>query len=148
MFYKIINYVDGGSCGNLGEVGGGGILRDNNGDVLGGFAHAYGDATNTIAECRALYDGLRLCRQLNLRDVLVESDSTVIVGWLASWICKYWFLWDFWEEVTSMVRELNARFRHIYGEANMVADVLAKQRAQGLTSDFFDSLPFKGVFGD
>ncbi|XP_041026987.1 14.7 kDa ribonuclease H-like protein [Juglans microcarpa x Juglans regia] len=99
--------VDGGSCGNPGISGGGGIIRDDQGGVVAGFAHNYGHATNTIAECRALLDGLRLCRQLGLRDVLVESDSMVIVGW---------FLWKFWEEITTMVGELNVRFRHIFRE--------------------------------
>ncbi|XP_042944711.1 uncharacterized protein LOC122278598 [Carya illinoinensis] len=136
--------VDDGSCGNLGAAGGGGILRDYKGDVIGGFVHTYGHATNTIAECRAVYDGLWLCRQLNVWDVLVESDSVVIVGWLASGICKYWFLWNFWEEVKIMVRELNVRFRHIYREANMVADFLTKQGSQSLMSDFNDASSIHG----
>ncbi|KAG2717585.1 hypothetical protein I3760_03G182300 [Carya illinoinensis] len=103
--------VDGSSCGNPGPAGGGGILRDYRGDVIGG-----------------------------------ESDSAVIVGWLASGICKYWFLWDFWDEVQLMVRELNVHFRHIYREANMVADFLAKQGARGLTLDFTDASKIHGQF--
>ncbi|KAG6626832.1 hypothetical protein CIPAW_15G079600 [Carya illinoinensis] len=38
---------------------------------------------NNIAECRALLDGLRLCHSLRTRDFLVESDSSVMMGWLA-----------------------------------------------------------------
>lgn len=56
---------------------------------LGGFAHCYGHATNTIAECRAFLDGLRLCQQLGLRDVLVELDSSVVVGWFILRSCTY-----------------------------------------------------------
>ncbi|KAF5458687.1 hypothetical protein F2P56_022700, partial [Juglans regia] len=68
--------VDGGSCGNLGESGGGGVIQNSQGEVVVGFAHSYGHATNTLAECRALLDGLRLCKHLGLRDIMVESDST------------------------------------------------------------------------
>ncbi|XP_042954714.1 uncharacterized protein LOC122291135 [Carya illinoinensis] len=119
--------VNGESCGNLGMLGGGGVIWDSQGRVLVGFAHLYGQATNTIVECRALLDGLRLCRSLGLRDLLVESDSTVVVGWMASGISKYWFLWDFWEEVKMLVRLLKVRVRHNFREANMVADFLAKE---------------------
>ncbi|XP_042941712.1 uncharacterized protein LOC122276209 [Carya illinoinensis] len=45
--------VDGGSLGNPGMSGRGGIVRNAQGHVFGGFAHCYGQATNTIAECRA-----------------------------------------------------------------------------------------------
>ncbi|XP_042942667.1 receptor-like protein EIX1 [Carya illinoinensis] len=83
-------------------------------------------------EPRGSPDGLRLCRHFGLRDILVELDSTVIVGWLASGVCKYWFLWKFWEEVKALVSELNVRFGHIFREANMVADFLAKQGTQWL----------------
>lgn len=44
--------VDGGSCGNPGMSGGGGVFRDYQGKVVAGFAHFYGHATDTIAECR------------------------------------------------------------------------------------------------
>lgn len=74
--------VDGGCCGNPRAAGGGGILWDSNGDVVVGFSHYYGQATNNIAECKAVLDGLRLCKQLRLRDVLIESDSLVIINWL------------------------------------------------------------------
>ncbi|XP_042948589.1 uncharacterized protein LOC122281287 [Carya illinoinensis] len=86
--------VDGGACTNLREAGGGGVIQDSNGSCIAGFAHCYGYATNTVAECRALLDGLRLCKQLRfqIQSVLVESDSLVVMNWLASGICHLWFL--------------------------------------------------------
>lgn len=72
--------VDGGSCGNPGLSGGGGIIRDSQGIVIATFAHFYSQATNTIIECRALLDGLRLCHSLGLRDLLVEFDSSVVIS--------------------------------------------------------------------
>ncbi|XP_040992478.1 14.7 kDa ribonuclease H-like protein [Juglans microcarpa x Juglans regia] len=136
--------VDGGSCGNPGESGWGGIIQNHKGLVEAGFAHSYGQATNTVAKCRALLDGLQLCKQLGLRDILVESDSTVIVGWLASRICRYWFLWDFWEEDRELGSELHVQFHHIFREANMVADFLAKQGTQGMNFEFCGANSIQG----
>lgn len=53
--------VDGRSSGNLGKSSGGGIIQDYRRNVVVGFAHFYGHATNTIAECHTLLDGLHLC---------------------------------------------------------------------------------------
>ncbi|XP_041022432.1 uncharacterized protein LOC121263546 [Juglans microcarpa x Juglans regia] len=50
--------VDGRSSGNLGRSGCGGIIHDYQGNVVAGFAHIYGHATNTIAECRAPFVSL------------------------------------------------------------------------------------------
>lgn len=57
----------------------------------------------------------------------MESNSAIIIGWLASGICLYWFLWDYWEAIKEIAQEINARFCHIFREANMVADHLAKE---------------------
>ncbi|XP_042962616.1 uncharacterized protein LOC122296885 [Carya illinoinensis] len=120
--------VDGGACDNLKESSGGGIIRDSNDSVIAGFAHPYGYATNTIAEFKALLDGLWLFERLRLRDVLVESDSLAVMNWLASRICRLWFLWDFWEEIKELAHEINTRFRHIFYEANMVANLFGERR--------------------
>ncbi|KAG7988464.1 hypothetical protein I3843_03G189700 [Carya illinoinensis] len=122
--------IDGGSCGNPGPIGGGGILRDYRGDVIGGL-HINIDMPLILLLNAGPY-------------MMVFGYVDVIVGWLAFGICKYWFLLDFWEEVQLMVRELNVHFRHIYREANMMADFLAKQGARGLTLDFNDASAIHG----
>ncbi|KAG2411275.1 hypothetical protein I3760_Q015100 [Carya illinoinensis] len=117
--------VDGGARNNPGEAGGGGIIRDSRGRCIAGFAHNYGIASNTVAECRALLDGLRLCKQLKFQNVLVESDSLVVMDWVTSG-----------DEIQGISREISARFRHIFQEANMVVDFLAKEGVQGVVCDF------------
>ncbi|XP_042988584.1 uncharacterized protein LOC122316111 [Carya illinoinensis] len=97
--------IDGSSLGNPGLAGGGGIFRDKKGRTVAGFASYYGEASNTVAEGRALLDGLQMAQQLGLKDFMVESDSTVMVGWIQS---GRWSLW----------------------KANMVTDCLAKQGAK------------------
>ncbi|XP_042962389.1 uncharacterized protein LOC122296652 [Carya illinoinensis] len=80
--------VDGGARTNPGEAGGGGVIRDSSGRCIAGFAHFYRNATNTAAECSALLDGLRLCKQLQFQNDLIESDSSVVMNWLASGIYR------------------------------------------------------------
>ncbi|MQM23056.1 hypothetical protein Taro_056117, partial [Colocasia esculenta] len=72
--------VDGACKGNLDPCGGGGCLRDSNGDVHLSFAYFYGQGNNVIAEVRALCDGLRLAehRGLSISDgyaPLIQSDE-------------------------------------------------------------------------
>ncbi|XP_040998162.1 uncharacterized protein LOC121244203 [Juglans microcarpa x Juglans regia] len=55
--------VDGSSFGNPGAAGGG-IIRDSAGRALAGFAQHNGVSSNTVAEGRALLDGLRLAQQM------------------------------------------------------------------------------------
>ncbi|KAK0578412.1 hypothetical protein LWI29_009957 [Acer saccharum] len=106
------------------------------GHALAGFVHLYGVATNSIAEGLALLDGLRMVQQRGIRNLLVESDSKVVVGWLNSGICNLWYMWDFWEEILYLFRTMNCCIHHIYREANMVADFLVKEGANSRIMDF------------
>ena len=71
--------VDGAFMGNPGMVGGGGILRDEEGNWLRGFARRIGIANSFTTELWALYDGLMLCNQLNVQAVNIELDAKSIV---------------------------------------------------------------------
>lgn len=121
--------IDGSSLGNLGMAGEGGIPWDANGQTKVGFATHYGVVSNTVAEGRALFNGLRMAQQMGLRNVMVESNSEIIVGWINARGYKFWYLWDFGEEVKMWFDELNYSICHNFIEANMVADFLAKQGA-------------------
>lgn len=80
----------------------GGIIRDDSGRALAGFAHSYGVSTNTLAKGRALLDGLEMAQNLGIKNLLVESDSKVILGWLKSDTCNFRYMWDFWEEIQTL----------------------------------------------
>lgn len=56
--------VDGSCRGNPGTCGGGGVIRDSVGTVLGGFSACFGQGTNNEAELRALKEGVALCKSL------------------------------------------------------------------------------------
>ena len=54
--------VDGASIGNPSRAGGGDLLRNKNGNWIGGFARRIGMANSFMAELWALRDGLLLCQ--------------------------------------------------------------------------------------
>ncbi|MQM01807.1 hypothetical protein Taro_034565 [Colocasia esculenta] len=61
--------------GNLGDYGGGGCIRDSQGNVHLAFAHFYGVGTSMLVETRALSDGLHFASTHGYRVSIVYSDS-------------------------------------------------------------------------
>ena len=81
-WYKL--NTDGASCGNPGRARGGGVIRDNAGNWIRGFARYIGYTTSKIAEFWALRDGLKLAIQLGVQNLEVELDAKVIVDLINS----------------------------------------------------------------
>ena len=71
--------TDGSVVGNFGVVGGGGLIRDTNGEWVTGFARRIGKTSSFLVEQWALHDGLQLCLQIQAQAVLIELDSKTIV---------------------------------------------------------------------
>nr|POE89499.1 putative ribonuclease h protein [Quercus suber] len=65
---------DGSSFGNSGKAGGGGLIRNDKGEWLKGYARNVGHATSVAVELWALRDGIRLCIALKLLVVIIELD--------------------------------------------------------------------------
>ena len=74
--------TDGSSLGNLGRTGGGGIIRNANGEWVGGYTRAIGITTNAAAKLWVLRDGLNMCIELNLPTVIIELDAKLVVDLL------------------------------------------------------------------
>lgn len=51
------------------------VVRDSRRGLLVGFMACYGSGTNTMAETKALMDGLRICIMLQQSNVVVETNS-------------------------------------------------------------------------
>ena len=71
--------TDGLATSNLGLAGGGGLIRDKNGDWVTGFARRIGSINSFMAELWALRDGLHLCLQANVHSVIIEVDAKAFV---------------------------------------------------------------------
>ena len=69
---KVKLNTDGSSLGNPGLAGGGGLIRDEEGKWIAGFARKIGKTTSFFAELCALRDGLNVCISHNFAAVEVE----------------------------------------------------------------------------
>lgn len=75
---KVVVHVDGGARGNPGPAAVAAVLTDPEGDVLAERGDYIGEATNNVAEYRAVLLGLDMARQLGAREVEVVNDSELV----------------------------------------------------------------------
>lgn len=66
VFWKKLEFgwvklnTDGCCKGNPCSSGGGGIIRDHNGNFRAAYAEHYGNCSNNMAEAKALFQGMKL----------------------------------------------------------------------------------------
>ena len=101
-----------------GKLEGGGIIRDNNGVVKTTFSAHFGNGANNGAELKAILEGIRLCKQLELFNV---------VDWCQKGRCTLCYLWDFWVELKRELQGVNYVVMHQYQEGNNAIDFLARE---------------------
>jgi ribonuclease HI len=75
---RVVVHVDGGARGNPGPAAIGAVVSDSDGTVLEEAAEAIGQATNNVAEYRALLLGLERARALGADEVEVVNDSELV----------------------------------------------------------------------
>ena len=75
---RVIVNVDGGARGNPGPAAVGAVVTDERGEVLAERGEYIGEATNNVAEYRAVQLGLRLARELGADEVEVVNDSELV----------------------------------------------------------------------
>ncbi|KHN28455.1 Putative ribonuclease H protein, partial [Glycine soja] len=116
-----------------GNAGTGGVLRDNNGNVVVTFVFKIGRCSVTQAELWAIVLGIQVAKSRGFSESLVESDSKLAISLIQhrcspSHVCF---------QLVEMIRKFESdggRFTWIpaYPEANQVAEILSKF---GLSSD-------------
>ena len=74
---KVVVHVDGGARGNPGPAAVGAVASLE-GEVLAERSAYIGEATNNVAEYRALLLGLELAKELGARQVEVVNDSELV----------------------------------------------------------------------
>jgi ribonuclease HI len=75
---RVVVHVDGGSRGNPGPAAAAAVATDADGEPLGERKLYIGEATNNVAEYRAVLLGLELARELGAEEVEVVNDSELI----------------------------------------------------------------------
>ena len=76
---KVSLYIDGGARGNPGDAGIGIVFKDETGEIIRELYKYIGEATNNVAEYSALIYGLQEALILNLKNIVVFSDSELLV---------------------------------------------------------------------
>jgi ribonuclease HI len=126
---RLTVYCDGAARGNPGPAGIGVVVAGPDGEVLARRGRAIGVATNNVAEYRAAVEGLRLARSLGASDVVLRSDSRLLVEQLSGrWRVRDPTLARLHGEVMALARGFDSvGFEHVPRELNREADRLANR---------------------
>ncbi|XP_012848325.1 PREDICTED: uncharacterized protein LOC105968242 [Erythranthe guttata] len=114
--------VDGSSKEGL--CAGGGIIRDGHGRLVAAFSSFYGHGSNNKGELSALLDGLQVCQALRLSNVIIESDSVIVVNAIQGRSSISWDLTYMLRQCSEMLPS-GYSITHIVRQKNVVADRLA-----------------------
>ena len=119
--------VDGSRRTNSSRIGAGGVLRDHNGNWLGGFAMNLGQGQVCDAELWSLYFGLQLTIDKGATDLHIEMDFKAIVMLLKqTQVDNFHPLETIMHNCRLMMRQLRSfELNLFYREKNIVADQLA-----------------------
>jgi ribonuclease HI len=80
---RLVLHVDGGARGNPGPAAIGVVVSTPEGETVQQLSEAIGEATNNVAEYRALLRGLKAARALGAREVEVVGDSELVARQLS-----------------------------------------------------------------
>ncbi len=133
MVDKLILNVDGASRGNPGPAAIGITVKNEKKRLLASISKTIGLATNNQAEYRALIAGLEKAIQLGAREVVVNSDSELLVKQLQGhYRVKNAELKSLYLEVVKLAYSLPVfRIEAIPREQNREADNLANKALDG-----------------
>jgi ribonuclease HI len=124
---RVVVSCDGAARGNPGPAGIGAVVAGEDEEVLAEVAEGIGVATNNVAEYRAALAGLERARALGATDVLLRSDSRLLIEQLAG---RFRVKNPSLQRLHREVREVLSMFesfhlQHVPREQNKDADRLA-----------------------
>ena len=115
---------------------GGGLIGDDKGLWIKGYARAVGCTTSVAVELWALRDGIRLCISLKLPVVIVELDAQLLMDLLKKDDGQSNSYSALLSDCKVGLRQIPmVRVQHCFREANKCADALARRGAL-LPQDF------------
>lgn len=126
---RVIVNVDGGSRGNPGPAGIAAVATDPSGEVLAERSETIGEATNNVAEYRALLLGIEVAKELSPDEVEYVGDSKLIVEQVkGNWKVKQDHLRPLHTKVKDALRDLPKwSIRHVKRDENERADELLNE---------------------
>jgi ribonuclease HI len=122
-------FTDGGARGNPGPAAYGFVIEAEDGTVLAAEGKAIGEATNNVAEYRAVLLGLELATELGADEVEVVNDSELVAKQISGeYRVKNKGLQPLYLETMAALREFPAwAVRSVRRESNERADELVNE---------------------
>ena len=129
MNYNHKIFTDGGSRGNPGPSGAGGVIVDPQGNTVAEVSEFLGIQTNNYSEYQALRLTLIKAIELNIVDIDVFMDSKLIVEQLEGrWKIKNENLKVIYLQIKELLKSFEkVTFKHILRHFNKPADALANR---------------------
>ena len=126
---KLIIHTDGGARGNPGPAGIGVVIADDKNKIVGRYKNYIGEATNNIAEYKALILALTEARKLSSDDLQINMDSELVVRQMnGQYKIKDLGLKLLASEAIKLMRNFKSvSFHHVRREQNKEADKLVNQ---------------------
>ena len=126
---KIVVHIDGGSRGNPGPSAAGYIITSPAGRKIEAKAFFLGHTTNNVAEYTALVKALEAARQIGAKQLMVFSDSELLVRQInGQYKVKSELIRPLFQEASGILEHFdNWKVQHVMREKNKVADKLVNQ---------------------
>jgi ribonuclease HI len=126
---RAILHADGASRGNPGPSAIAAIIHLPSGQELASVAKRIGRATNNVAEYRAVIEGMKLARDIGVRELTVFVDSELVMKQLTgAYRIRSKDLEPLAHEVAAEVRHFaKCAFKHVKREENREADRMANE---------------------
>jgi ribonuclease HI len=129
--------VDGGARGNPGPAAIGVVVRDGGGEVLEERGERIGEATNNVAEYRALLRGIEAAAALGATELELIGDSELVVRQVeGKYKVKNAGIKPLHEEVKRALRDFDSwSIRHVRRAENADADRLVNAALDSVLDD-------------
>lgn len=126
---KVRIFTDGGSRGNPGPSGIGGVVYDVDGNVLAEVSEFIGVTTNNQAEYRALIATLRAAQHCGATEVECYMDSQLVAKQMnREYKVKDSAIQKIFIEAYNLAQSFRSiSFAHVYREKNKAADALVNK---------------------
>jgi ribonuclease HI len=128
--HKVVVHVDGGARGNPGPAAAAAVVTaPDGGEPLAEKGVYIGEATNNVAEYRAVLLGLELARQLGAREVEIVNDSELVARQIGGqYKVKHAGLKPLFIEAMRELRDFDRwSVRNVRRESNERADQLVNE---------------------
>lgn len=122
---RIKGNTDGACKGNSGRSFYGFCLRNFTGNLIYAQGEVKGNRTNLEAEIIAMIEALRYCKKVELKEVIMETDSPSLSKFLQEEWKVPWERVELIEECIQLIIHTKARIQHTLKEGNQMADYIA-----------------------